>query len=100
MSTHLTNKWHLSLYYAVLVLFVIAIVISLISGEHNLLVGTLLLVVGAIVIQFSRLISEVQQELSKQRYFPSRREEVRPLTLILWGTGVFILGLANIFLWR
>lgn len=59
----------------------------------------MLMTVGASAIWFSRALAEAQQELAKRPYIPIHWKEVRPFTFMLWGTGLFIVGLANVFIW-
>ena len=59
----------------------------------------MLMAAGACAIWFSRALTQAQQELAERPYIPSHCKEVRPFTFMLWGTGVFIVGLANVFVW-
>lgn len=94
-----TNPPNFILYLAVFGLFLAAVVFSFINQRSQGIVGVILMLVGAIAIWFSRLLTEAQQELAKRPYFPSNLNDIRPLTFVLWGVGVFIVGLANVFIW-
>jgi hypothetical protein len=59
--------------------------------------GLLLVVTGAVSIAFSRRLAEAQQELSEKPFIPSNWAGIRPLTFVLWGTGVVVVGLSFVF---
>lgn len=93
------NLPSLILYVAVFGLFITAGVFSFVNHRSEGIVGVMLMVVGASAIWFSRALAQVQHELAERPYIPSHWRKVRPLTFVLWGTGVFIVGIANVFIW-
>jgi len=94
-----TSLSNLILYLAVFGLFITAIVVSFVNQRSEGIVGVILMVVGVGAIWFSRALTEAQQELAERPYIPNNWRDIRPLTFVLWGTGVFIVGIANVFVW-
>ena len=54
--------------------------------------GVGLIIVGSVAVFFAHNISKAQRELAAKRYVPKQLKRVRPLTFVLWGAGVAILG--------
>lgn len=84
---------------AVFGLFCAAVIFSFVNQRSQGVVGIVLMTVGASAVWFSRALAQAQLKLAERPYIPSHWKEVRPLTFMLWGTGVFIVGLANVFIW-
>jgi len=58
--------------------------------------GMMLIAVGVGAIVFSRMLAKAQLQLP---FIPRQWKQVRSSTFVLFGTGVFIIGIANVFLW-
>jgi len=87
------------LYVTVIGLFVAAVVVGLATRSSERVVGVLLIAVGAGAIAFARSLTLAQQQLAERPYIPAHWKEVRPLTFVLWGSGVLLCGVLQVFLW-
>lgn len=76
--------------------FIAAVVLGIFSNELNRMSCGLLLAAGIGTVIFAPRLSATQQALSDKSYIPSHWKSVRPLTLILWGSGVAIMGIIQL----
>jgi uncharacterized membrane protein len=83
----------LLIYLFVYGLFVAAAFLIFVEDRFQRDAGMLLVLSGALAVVFCRVMAEVQ-ELIASRFGLQRWFRIRPLTFVLWGVGVVIVGLA------
>ena len=84
------------LFLAVIGAFLAAILLGLFA-EDSQAVGALLLAGGLVAVAFARQLTVAQHQLAEKPFIPSHWKQVRPLTFLLWGLGVALVGLIQIF---
>ena len=94
-----TDLVSLLLYVAILGLFVAAAMVGLVSRSSDRVVGVMLMAVGAGAVAFARSLTLAQHQLAEKPFIPEHWKNIRPLTFVLWGVGVFIIGVAQVWLW-
>ena len=87
-----TDWLSLLLYFAVIGLFVAAVVVGFASQSSEYVVGMMLLTVGAGAVTFARRLTVAQRLLAEKPFVPGHWKKVRPLTFILWGAGAMLVG--------
>lgn len=92
-----TDLLSLLLYIAVLGLFVCAAIVGLVTDSSERVVGVMLLAVGAGAIAFARNLTVAQRQFAEKPFVPERWKQIRPLTFVLWGVGVMVLGISQVF---
>ncbi len=88
---------NLAILFAVVGVFVLAATLGVSGHASDFVVGAMLFVCGVTAIVFARSLTKAQRRLSRVPVFPSRWENVRPFTIILWGSGVALVGLLRLF---
>lgn len=88
---------NLFLYVAVLGFFIVAVLLALFAKSSNQFIGVILIICGFMSVMFSRQLTVAQHQLAEKPFIPDHWKDVRPLTFILWGTGVTIIGLLHLF---
>lgn len=89
----MNDRLGLGLLLAVLGSFVAAVLLVLLTNTPGRAVGALLVAGGLAAVTFARALAVSQKELAKKPYIPQHWENVRPMTFVLWGSGVVMLGI-------
>jgi predicted Kef-type K+ transport protein len=71
-------------------LFVAGVLLFL-SGQQ-LIAAILLVISGTLAATFNRSMSDAQRYIATFRFASSSLKEVRPLTFVLWGIGIVVVG--------
>ena len=93
----MTNRLILLIFVAVLGSFVAAVFLGLLTDTPSRAIGALLLACGLTAVAFAHYLTSAQRQLAEKPLIPSRWKNVRPLTFILWGTGVAMIGALQLF---
>jgi hypothetical protein len=83
-------NWNSIIYLLVIALFLLSVGLALWSRDQS--PGIALILCGALAILFSRSLSKAQENIAKRRIGPIHLRNVRPLTFVLWGIGILIVG--------
>jgi len=92
----MTDRINLALFLAVVASFALAVVLFVITGAPARLVGGLLVVVGLVAIIAARAVAAGQNRVSAKLPPFLLSSKVRPLTVVLWGSGVALVGLLQV----
>jgi hypothetical protein len=85
----------LLVFFIVLGLFFVAAYLATSEEGMERAAGALLIACGLLSMILSRVMSVAQHRLAESRFAPASLKNVRPLTFMLWGAGIAIVG----FLW-
>ena len=85
------------LFLAVLSAFLSAVVFGFLKRGSGQIEGVLLLAAGLCAVAFSKRLTEAQHELAEKSFIPRSWANTRPLLYVLWGSGVALLGVLQLF---
>jgi hypothetical protein len=88
---------NLLLFLAVLLAFLSAVLFGFVKQGSGQVEGLLLLVSGLCAVVFSKRLTEAQHELAEKSFVPRSWATTRPLLYVLWGSGVAMLGILQLF---
>lgn len=89
------DRLSLLIFLGVMGSFVTAALLGL-SSSASRAVGALLLAAGLTAIALARHLTIAQRQLSEHPLIPGHWKNVRPLTFILWGAGVALVGILQL----
>ena len=78
---------------AVFVIFAAVVGLGIAFGGPDRVLGGVLLLLGVVVILFSRVLSQAKASVGERLPLWPGRNRVRPLTMVLWGSGLVLIGL-------
>lgn len=83
-------------FYGIFTAFAAVVAFGMAGKLETQIEGLILVGIGAICIAFSRQLAVAQQALSEKPFIPDHWRNVRPLTFVLWGSGICVLGIIDL----
>ena len=93
----MTNRLNVFVFVSVIGCFVVAVVLGLFTETSSRAIGALLVACGLVAVACSHRLASAQDRLAESALIPSHWKNVRFRTFALWGVGVAILGLLQLF---
>lgn len=91
------NRSDIAIFCAIIGGFVLVVVLTLVFGGSGRALGAALMVLGAAAIVFGRAVAIAKRSIGERILLWSGRNTIRPFTFRLWGFGLIVLGLLQIF---
>lgn len=93
----MSERLGVALFVAVLGSFAAAVLLALFTSTPGRAIGALLVACGLAAVAFAGRLASAQRRLAEKPFIPRSWKNIRPFTFVLWGTGVVVLGVLQLF---